>query len=192
MKNIDFKNYNYLKEGNEKQQNAYEVLKKLDIFNTLKDFSPILVGTIPINIDIESSDLDIICEVYNFKLFQEIIEINYFMHNKFHINIYINNNEKILTIGFHVDNMEIEIYAQSLETCKQNGYRHMMVEDRILKLAGERDREEIIKLKNEGLKTEPAFARYLGIDGNPYEELLELEKYSDKEIKDMLDKARNS
>ncbi|HAK42803.1 MAG TPA: DUF4269 domain-containing protein, partial [Clostridium sp.] len=174
MKNIDFKNYNYLKEGNEKQQNAYEVLKKLDIFNTLKDFSPILVGTIPINIDIGSSDLDIICEVYSFEEFQEIIEINYFMHNKFHINSYV-NNEKILTIGFYVDNMEIEIYAQSLETYKQNGYRHMIVEDRILKLAEDKAREEIIKLKKEGLKTEPAFARYLGIEGNPYEELLKLE-----------------
>ncbi|WP_346888170.1 DUF4269 domain-containing protein [Clostridium sp. UBA1056] len=192
MKNIDFKNYNYLKEGNEKQQKAYEVLKKLDIFNTLKDFSPILVGTIPINIDIGSSDLDIICEVYNFKLFQEIIEINYFMHNKFHINIYITNNEKILTIGFYVDNMEIEIYAQSLETYKQNGYRHMIVEDRILKLAGDKAREEIIKLKKEGLKTEPAFARYLGIEGNPYDELLKLEKYKDKEIKYMLNRIRNS
>lgn len=185
MKNIDFKNYNYLKEGNEKQQKAYEVLKKLDIFNTLKDFSPILVGTIPINIDIGSSDLDIICEVYSFEEFQEIIEINYSMYNKFHINSYI-NNEKILTIGFYVDNMEIEIYAQSLETYKQNGYRHMIVEDRILKLAGDKAREEIIKLKKEGLKTEPAFARYLGIEGNPYDELLKLEKCSDKEIKAIL------
>jgi hypothetical protein len=186
MKNIDFKNYSYLKEGNEKQQNAYEVLKKLDIFNTLKDFSPILVGTIPINIDIESSDLDIICEVYNFEKFQEIIDINYSKHNKFHINSYIANNEKILTIGFYVDNMEIEIYAQSLETYKQNGYRHMMIEDRILKLGGERARDKIIKLKKEGLKTEPAFARYLGIDGNPYDELLKLKKYSDKEIEAIL------
>lgn len=191
MKNIDFKNYNYLKEGNEKQQNAYEVLKKLDIFNTLKDFSPILVGTIPINIDIGSSDLDIICEVYSFEEFQEVIEINYSMYNKFHINSYV-NNEKILTIGFYVDNMEIEIYAQSLETYKQNGYRHMIVEDRILKLGGERAREEIIKLKKEGLKTEPAFARYLGIEGNPYDELLKLEKYKDKEIKYMLNRIRNS
>lgn len=191
MKNIDFKNYSYLKEGNEKQQNAYEVLKKLDIFNTLKDFSPILVGTIPINIDIGSSDLDIICEVYSFEEFQEIIEINYSMYSKFHINSYI-NNEKILTTGFYVDNMEIEIYAQSLETYKQNGYRHMIVEDRILKLAGDKAREEIIKLKKEGLKTEPAFARYLGIEGNPYDELLKLEKYKDKEINDMLNRIRNS
>ena len=186
MKNIDFKNYNYLKEGNKKQQKAYEVLKKLDIFNTLKDFSPILVGTIPINIDIESSDLDIICEVYSFEEFQEIIEINYSMYNKFYINNANTDNETILTIGFYVDNMEIEIYAQSLETCKQNGYRHMIVEDRILKLGGERARDEIIKLKKEGLKTEPAFARYLGIEGNPYDDLLELEKYSDKEIEAIL------
>lgn len=192
MKNIDFKNYNYLKEGNTRQRKAYEVLEKLDIFNTLKEFDPILVGTIPINIDIGSSDLDIICEVYSFEEFQEIIDINYSKHNKFHTNSYITNNEKILTIGFYIDDMEIEIYAQSLETCKQNGYRHMIVEDRILKLGGERTRDEIINLKKEGLKTEPAFARCLGIEGNPYDELLKLEKYKDKEINDMLNRIRNS
>jgi len=91
-----------------------------------------------------------------------------------------------------VEDIEIEIYAQSLDSCKQNGYRHMVVEDRILRLGGERTREEIIILKKSGLKTEPAFARYLGIYGNPYDELLKLEEYSDKKIRDMLDNIRNS
>ncbi len=68
----------------------------------------------------------------------------------------------------------------------------MVVEDRILRLGGERTREEIVILKKSGLKTEPAFARYLGIYGNPYDELLKLEEYSDKKIRDMLDNIRNS
>lgn len=192
MKNKDFTNINYLKHGNIKQQNAYKVLKNLDIFNVLKKFDPILVGTIPINIDIENSDLDIACEVQDFKEFQKLVEDRYSMHHKFHISNNSTDNEIILTVNFYVEGIEIEIYAQSLNSCKQNGYRHMVVEDRILRLGGERTREEIVILKKSGLKTEPAFARYLGIDGNPYDELLKMEEYSDKKIRDMLDNIRNS
>ncbi|WP_346939103.1 DUF4269 domain-containing protein [uncultured Clostridium sp.] len=192
MKNKDFTNINYLKYGNKKQQNVYKVLKEIDIFNGLRKFNPILVGTIPINIDIENSDLDIICEVYDFKEFQKIVENKYSMFSKFHISNNSTDSETILTVNFYVEDIEIEIYAQSLNSCKQNGYRHMVVEDRILKLGGERTREDIIILKKSGLKTEPAFARYLGIDGNPYDELLKLEEYSDKKIRDILDNIRNS
>lgn len=192
MKNKDFINIDYLKHGNIKQKSAYKVLKELDIFNVLRKFDPILVGTIPINIDIENSDLDIECEVYDFKEFQKIVENKYSMFSKFHISNNSTDNETILTVNFYVENIEIEIYGQSLNSCKQNGYRHMVVEDRILRLGGERTREEIVILKKSGLKTEPAFARYLGIYGNPYDELLKLEEYSDKKIRDMLDNIRNS
>ncbi|MGN9162639.1 DUF4269 domain-containing protein [Clostridium sulfidigenes] len=186
MNNKDFININYLKHGNKKQQNSYKVLKELDIFNVLRKFNPILVGTIPINIDIENSDLDIVCEVYDFKEFQKRVEDRYFMFSKFHISNNSTDNETILTVNFYVEDIEIEIYAQSLDSCKQNGYRHMVVEDRILRLGGERTREEVVILKKNGLKTEPAFAKHLGLDGNPYDELLRLEECSDEEIKNML------
>lgn len=186
MNNKDFININYLKHGNKKQQNSYKVLKELDIFNVLRKFNPILVGTIPINIDIENSDLDIVCEVYDFKEFQKTVEDRYSIFSKFHISNNSTDNETILTINFYVEDIEIEIYAQSLSSCKQNGYRHMVVEDRILRLGGERTREEIVILKKSGLKTEPAFAKHLGLDGNPYDELLRLEECSDEEIKNML------
>jgi len=60
---IDFTKLDYLKIGNEKQKRAYEILTKYKIFEKLDNYSPLLTGTIPIEIDIESSDLDIICEV---------------------------------------------------------------------------------------------------------------------------------
>ena len=192
MKNKDFINIDYLKHGNIKQQNAYKVLKEIDIFNVLRKFDPILVGTIPINIDIENSDLDIVCEVYDFEEFQKIVENKYSMFSKFHISNNSTDIETILTVNFYVEDIEIEIYAQSLDSCKHNGYRHMVVEDRILRLGGERTREEIVILKKSGLKTEPAFAKHLGLDGNSYDELLKLEEYSDKKIRDMLDNNRNS
>jgi len=68
MSNFNFKDISYLSKGNIKQRKSYEILKKINIFNILYEFKPILVGTIPIEIDIENSDLDIICEVTDFTI----------------------------------------------------------------------------------------------------------------------------
>lgn len=37
------------------------MMSQYQIMEILQEFDPILVGTFPINIDIETSDLDIIC-----------------------------------------------------------------------------------------------------------------------------------
>jgi len=57
----DFTSIEYLKTGNQKQVHAFEVLSQNKVLINLAQFDPILVGTIPINIDIKNSDLDIIC-----------------------------------------------------------------------------------------------------------------------------------
>jgi hypothetical protein len=61
------------------------------------------------------------------------------------------------------------------------------MEERLLKLGGEDFKREIIKLKKEGIKTEPAFTKYLKIGGNPYIELLKLECLDDEKLLDMID-----
>lgn len=73
IKDINWKDISYLKEGNNTQIKSYEILKRINIFEVLKDYNPILIGTIPIQINIESSDLDIVCEVENFVTFKEVL-----------------------------------------------------------------------------------------------------------------------
>jgi len=51
----------------------------------------------------------------------------------------------------------------------------MLIENKILEQEGKQFRKKIIALKEQGYKTEPAFATLLGLEGNPYEALLELE-----------------
>ena len=48
----------------------------------------------------------------------------------------------------------------------------MLIEYRLLRERGEMFRQEIIALKKQGHKTEPAFAIALGLKGDPYRELL--------------------
>lgn len=44
----------------------------------------------------------------------------------------------------------------------------------------------IQQLKAVGLKTEPAFADYFGLSGDPYQAMLELESLTDDELRNAL------
>lgn len=60
-----FLSIDYLKTGNERQSRAHEAILESRIFSELASFTPVLCGTIPIEVDIEESDLDIIMEVHD-------------------------------------------------------------------------------------------------------------------------------
>lgn len=140
----------------------------------LSAYAPIFVGTIPINIDIESSDIDIICYVRNKKQFIEDL-VSYF-HEMKDFKVTKNITLNSLKANFYIEDFEFEIFGQDLESFQQNAYQHMIIEHRILVEKGEKFRQEIVKLKKQGLKTEPAFAKLLGLGGNPYKDLLKLKK----------------
>lgn len=174
LEEIDFTHIEYLKTGNDRQRKAYSVLVELSLFKDLDTYSPILTGTIPIGIDIPSSDLDIICQCSDHEAFTNEITTLYAQKDQFQIRTNT-INELISTIAsFRVDGFEIEIFGQDCPTVQQNAYKHMMVEHAILNKKGDPFREEIIQLKKSGLKTEPAFVQLLGLDGNPYEALLKM------------------
>jgi hypothetical protein len=167
---IDFLDITYLKSGNKKQQKVYQLLVKNKIMEKLSAYTPIFVGTIPLGIDKETSDIDIICYVRDKNQFIEAL-VRYFQNMKgFKVtNNTVNNSTKA---NFYIEDFEFEIFGQNLESFQQNAYQHMIIEHRVLIERGEEFRQEIIKLKRQGLKTEPAFAQLLGLDGNPYKELL--------------------
>lgn len=169
---INFLNLSYLKSGNPKQQSAYQILIRNSILEKLVEFTPILVGTIPINIDIESSDLDITCYVQDKEKFKHSL-LNHFQQEK-GFRISENQTLNALKANFFIEDFEIEIFGQNIPTKEQNAYRHMVIEHRLLLEKGEEFRLQIINLKKQGYKTELAFAKLLGLNGDAYEALLNL------------------
>lgn len=167
---IDFTKLDYLKIGNERQKRAYEVLTKYKIFTILDYYSPILAGTIPIEIDVEGSDLDIICKVEDKIDFEKVL-IEKFKDFGLKIKKSNINNEEFLVCNFKLEEFLIEIFAQNKPTIQQNACCHMMAEYKILQEKGEEFKQKIIDLKKKGIKTEPAFGLLLGLE-NPYEDLL--------------------
>ncbi|RCX21420.1 uncharacterized protein DUF4269 [Fontibacillus phaseoli] len=164
------------------QAEVQELLEKHSIFETLRDYDPILVGTVPLDIQVPGSDLDIICEVHDFALFVEQVIFHFGHFPEFEIvRRQVEGIERIKA-NFICEGWPVELFGQPMPIRQQNGYRHMMVEARMLRLYGEPFKQEIITLKQSGLKTEPAFARLLQLEGDPYRQLLACENRTDEEL----------
>lgn len=172
---MNFDNIEYLQHGNRRQRQAYSILTDNRILSKLKRFDPILVGTIPINIDIENSDLDIICCFADIQEFQKSITDNFSYERSFTIREQPSLDTLAIVANFFLDSFEIEIFGQSIPTKQQFAYRHLIVEHNLLNKNGEDFRQQIVELKRQGYKTEPAFALALGLTGDPYIELLKFE-----------------
>jgi hypothetical protein len=173
--NIDFANIDYLKTGNDKQRLAYAALTQNKILTNIQQFDPMLVGTIPINIDIENSDLDIICHYQNRNDFINVIKMRFCDFDNFKIRARNEQELDAVIANFRINDFEIEIFGQPIPTREQNAYRHMMIEYKLLCERGDAFRQKIIDLKRQGYKTEPAFGIALGLTGDPYLELLRYE-----------------
>lgn len=174
----DFKNIEYLKIGNKRQRDAYCALHELEIFDYLKKYNPILTGTIPIEIDLPNSDLDIICECKDHISYAKDLTDKFGKYLDFQIWTNTHSGIKSTIANFSYKGQKIEIFGQNVPTVKQNSFRHMLIERQILQERGIEFKNQIVKLKKQGIKTEPAFAQVLGLKGDPYLELLKLESDS--------------
>lgn len=172
----------YLQKGSEIQQKAFQCLSELHLLEILSRYHPILTGTIPIDIAIESSDLDVACQFSNSTEFEFFIKDCFGSYQNFISYKKIRLNQPIVVGSFLFRNFTIEIYGAELPVEKQNSYRHMLIENRILLLLGQEFKSQVIQLKQTGWKTEPAFAQLLQISGDPYQNLLNFESLSDQKI----------
>jgi len=169
----DWHDITYLQHGSAPQRRAFAVLRRHVLLGHLRAHDPVLVGTFPLDLTVPGSDLDIICEVSDWEVFREALAgfaafLGYAVRPAA-------TAEPALVASFEVEGLAVEVFGQALPTACQNGYRHLVVEARLLALGGAALRQRVLALKAGGVKTEPAFAQVLGLPGNPYQALLALE-----------------
>jgi hypothetical protein len=174
----DWRDISYLSEGNTKQRLVYNFLVKHNLLEVLSDFDPAVVSTICVGLDTSMSDIDIICSCRNLALLEEILKKHYSEFEKFKF-FYKSTNSETLVCSFMLDDFEVEIFAAREPVEQQNGWVHLSVMDRLVSLGGNSFREAIVDLKNNGLKTEPAIAKHLSLDGDPYIAVADLANKSD-------------
>lgn len=173
----DFANITYLQHGSALQQAVFHLLYDNKILYHLKPVRPVLAGTLPLNIFIEGkSDLDILGESDDFKTVEKILRHNFSSYADFFIEDKLVQNQPTLLCRFNVEAFPIEVFVQPIPVNQQYGYRHMVIEHWLLEKHGKPFIKQIMELKRNGIKTEPAFADLLRLKGNPYEALLDFER----------------
>lgn len=174
MKLPDFTELSYLASGSSMQQKAYRVLAEECVMQKLHQFSPILIGTFPLDVAIQTSDLDIACCVPDMGVFSESLLISFGNSDQYTFRMKIIRGKTVGIANFKIAAIPVEIFGEDRPVTQQYGYRHMIAEFQILERYGASFQADIRRLKSLGWKTEPAFAKLLGLSGDPYEELLKI------------------
>ncbi|MCG8405023.1 MAG: DUF4269 domain-containing protein [Phycisphaerales bacterium] len=182
-----WRDISYLKCGNDRQRAAFRTLQQLEIIEVLRPYGVILAGTIPLEIDIPGSDLDLLCQPDDMDMFAELVRCRYGDHSAFRSKQQLWDTIPTVVAGFETETFPIEIFAQTLPIIEQRAYRHMIVEARLLEIGGPAARQAIRQLKLDGRKTEPAFAAYFRIPGDPYEQLFQLYDWDDRRLREAVD-----
>lgn len=171
-----------LRAGNPRQRRAWETLQSLQVLERLAAYRPILVGTVPIDVDIGGSDLDVICEAGDLDGFEADVRRQFGAQRAFNVKRNTHYGVPAVIARFETDAFPIEIFGQPLPVTEQAAFRHMVVEARLLEIGGDAARSAIRAMKRHGVKTEPAFAAHFGIEGDAYLALLDLFQLSDDEL----------
>jgi hypothetical protein len=178
----DWHDISYLRSGGARQRRAFRVLDDLGILRDLARFGATLVGTIPIAVDLPDSDLDIICRAPEPAAFEAALRDLYATRAGFRLERTTTRGRIAVVVNFSHAGEAIEVFGQDQDVDRQAGFRHMVVEARLLGIGGERMRRGVIALKLRGMATEPAFAELLGLSGDPYERMLDLHGATDAEL----------
>ncbi|PCC74979.1 protein of unknown function [Nannocystis exedens] len=179
-----------LRTGAPRQRRAYAVLQSLAIFERLAAFRPALAGTLPLPIHTEASDLDVLCEVHDPAAFVAACS-PYATRPGFTTEQAPVRGVPSTIVRFAADEFAVELFGQPQPVAQQHGWRHLQIEARVLALAGEAAVATITQWKREGMKTEPAFARWLRLPGDdPYLAVLALEELDDEALRRLMPRAR--
>ncbi len=164
----------FLQQGTPTQQAAARVLQELKIFQVLAPFCPRLAGTIPIDVDLPGSDLDIICQAQDLYELAARVATHFGPMPGFRLRHKTREGQPILVAEFEYEGFPIQIYGSQTPVDHQRAWVHMVAEAYLLDQAGPEARAAVRKLKAAGLKTEPAFAQVFRLPGDPYDVLYQL------------------
>ncbi|MBS9477710.1 DUF4269 domain-containing protein [Ancylobacter radicis] len=162
---------------------ASQALRLLDAFD------PHVAGTLPLGISVPGSDIDILCHAPDLDLFAQVVWRHFSHQRAFSMHQWTHNGRAIIS-RFESNEWPFEIFAANQPVREQMGWRHFEIEKRLLKLGGRDLRAAICALRANGMKTEPAFAQTLGLEGDPYAVLLNLHERSDAELIPMIGRTR--
>lgn len=171
-----------------KRPHFQKLIDDLNLLGCLAEFSPTVIGTPPLGLATEESDIDIACAAGDPERFANVARACFGQLAAFSLKRFEDLDEPAIVASFVSAGWVVELFCQSLDIQDQAGVRHFLIEQRLLGLRSGL-RLEILRLKRLGFKTEPAFARALRLPGDPYLSMLALEAKTDEELRRLITDA---
>lgn len=150
-----------------------DALAACRVLERLADFDARVAGTPPLGLDVPGSDIDVLCCAPDAHAFAAALWAAFGEAPGFTLTQWRDPPRPVVA-AFDAAGWRIEVYGEAAPVERQQGWRHFVVERRLLALGGPRFRRAVLELRRRGAKTEPAVAAALGLPGDPYLALLEL------------------
>ena len=177
----NWRNLDYLQNGNIRQRRVYHLLVETCPIARLLPYDLALVSTVCVGWDLPDSDLDIILYANQPDLFTDRLNEAFVHYGNFSISRWDNQPWPVICC-FSLEGEKIELFACPTPLEQQAAWRHLTQMHRLANLLGEVFSQRVKELKRAGSKTEPAIAKLLGLAGEPFQAVLDLEKWTDKQI----------
>jgi hypothetical protein len=165
-----------------------DAINALNILSDLADFDPHVAGTLPLGLQTNGSDIDILCSSDDLDSLTERVWSLYAAESGFRMWRWASAGRPVVA-SFEAHGWEFEIFGSTEPVEHQQGWRHFEVERRLLLLAGEPLRSRVMKLRQAGFKTEPAFWSALNRSGSAYCGMLSFHNFSDDHLAEILREA---
>lgn len=162
-----------------------QALRATKLLELLRAYDPHVAGTPPLGVDLPTSDIDILCHAPDTLAFTRTVWEALAGAPAFSIHQWTGGGRPVVA-AFDAQGWCFEIFASTQPVAEQAGWRHFVVERRLLALGGEPFRTRVMHHREAGLKTEPAFAASLGLKSDPYQALLELQRQEDGHLRALL------
>ncbi|MEM8777333.1 MAG: DUF4269 domain-containing protein [Cyanobacteria bacterium P01_G01_bin.49] len=165
-----------------KARHAIKAINDSQILQKLERYNPVVVSTILVGLDTEDSDIDIVCS-YNsqFIFFQDLQSLV----EGFFDGICKQRNNYVLA-RFEYAEYLFEIFGTNQKVEAQMAFRHYQIMQRLSRIGGTNFQNTVKAIKKTGIKTEPAIALILQLEGNPYHSVLMLEQLNDEVVEELL------
>jgi len=159
-----------------------DALQASRILELLEKFDPTVVGTLPLGLAVASSDIDIVCAARDPDAFADVVWDTLRHVRGFRLYRWRDDGRPAVA-RFEFGGWPFELFADRRPVCEQRAWRHFDVERRLLALDSGWLRQSVLRLRGDGLKTEPAFAAALKLDGDPYLAMLALFPERDAQLR---------
>jgi hypothetical protein len=165
--------------------NYEQALQGSRVIELLEGFDPHVAGTFPLGLAVETSDIDVICHASVVGALAERIWLHFRHCDDFRLHQWTSSNRSVVA-RFRSGGFLFEIFGDARPVFEHEAWRHFDVERRLLALDDGRLRQLVSNLRAKGMKTEPAFAAAMMLDGDPYAVLLTLSFESDEQLSSRL------